>query len=48
MLRLQVVPAKFKVLGVEQKAKGYMEDYSNATAGAMLKRPYAMVRYYGC
>jgi hypothetical protein len=45
---LQVVPAKFKVLGVEQKAKGYMEDYSNATAGAMLKRPYAMVRYYGC
>jgi hypothetical protein len=45
---LQIVPAKFKVLGVEQKAKGYLEDYSNATAGCLLKRPWAMVRYYGC
>lgn len=43
---LQNVPAKFLVLGVEQKAKGYVEDYSNATAGVMLKRPYSIVRYY--
>lgn len=45
---MQVVPAKFKMLGVKQEVKGYMEDYSNATAGALLKRPYAQVRYYGC
>ena len=43
---VQDVPAKFLVLGVEQKAKRYVEDYSNATAGVMLKRPYAVVRYY--
>ena len=43
---LQNVPAKFLVLGVEQKAKGYVEDYSNATAGIMVKRPWAVVRYY--
>jgi len=45
---LQVVPAKFRMLGVEQRAKMYVEDYSNATAGAFLKRPYAVVRRYGC
>lgn len=44
---LQVVPAKFKVLGVQTLAKGYEEDYSNATAGIMVKRPWAIVRYYG-
>jgi hypothetical protein len=44
---VQVVPSKFKVLGIEQRAKGFVEDYSNATAGALLKRPYAVVRYYG-
>jgi hypothetical protein len=43
----QVVPAKFRVIGVEQKAKGYIEDYSNATAGVRCKRPFAVVRYYG-
>lgn len=43
----QVVPAKFQVLGVMQKTKGYEEDYSNATAGAMCKRPYAVVRFTG-
>jgi hypothetical protein len=45
---LQIVPAKFKMLGVEQKAKGFLEAYSNAMAGCLLKRPWAMVRYYGC
>jgi len=44
---IQVVPAKFQVMGVEQKAKGYIEDYSNATAGVMCKRPYAVVRRSG-
>src|ERR1700744_882843 len=44
---LQVVPAKFNVLGVQQLSKGYIEDYSNATAGAMIKRPWACTRWYG-
>lgn len=44
---LQVVPAKFKVLGVQKTAKGYLEDNSNATAGVMCKRPYGLVRYSG-
>ncbi|CAH0447383.1 hypothetical protein LMG10661_03449 [Ralstonia syzygii subsp. syzygii] len=44
---VQVVPAKFRVLGVQQLAKGYEEDYSNATAGVMCKRPYAVVRRVG-
>lgn len=45
---IQVVPSKFRVLGVQQMTKGYEEDYSNATAGVMCKRPYAVIRYYGC
>lgn len=44
---VQVVPAKFQALGVEKQAKAYVEDYTNATAGVMLKRPYAVVRYSG-
>lgn len=43
-----VVPARFQALGVEKQAKASVEDYVNATAGAMLKRPYAVVRYSGC
>ena len=43
----QVVPVKFMALGVEQRAKSYIEDFTNATAGIMLKRPYAVVRYSG-
>lgn len=43
---IQPVPSKFQVLGVQQLAKAYEEDFSNATAGAMCKRPYAVVRYY--
>lgn len=42
---VQVVPAKFQALGVEKMAKAYEEDYANATAGVLLKRPYAVVRY---
>lgn len=44
---LQAVPARFQSLGVENGAKVYTEDFSNATAGVMLKRPYAVVRYTG-
>lgn len=44
---IQVVPAKFKVIGVQPLAKGFEEDFSNATAGVMVKRPMAVVRYAG-
>jgi hypothetical protein len=44
---LQNVPTKFMLLGVQQLAKGYEEDYSNATAGVMCKRPFAVVRRSG-
>ena len=44
---LQPVPTKFQVMGVQQLAKSYEEDYSNATAGVMCKRPFAVVRYFG-
>ena len=43
---IQPVPTKFNVLGVQQLAKAYEEDFSNATSGAMCKRPYAVVRFY--
>jgi hypothetical protein len=44
---IQMVPAKFQVLGVQQLAKAYEEDFSNATAGVMCKRPYAVTRWSG-
>jgi len=44
----QIVPAKLRSLGTEQRAKSYLEDFTNATAGVMLKRPWAVVRYSGC
>lgn len=44
---VQVVPAKFMTLGVEKRSKVYIEDYSNATAGTMCKRPYAVYRASG-
>lgn len=43
----QLVPSKFQTIGVAKVAKGYVEDYSNALAGVMCKRPYAVVRYSG-
>lgn len=43
----QVVPAKFQVTGVQQLIKGYAEAFVNATAGALLKRPYAVYRMSG-
>lgn len=43
----QLVQTKFITLGVEKRAKSYVEDYSSATAGVLLKRPYAVVRMSG-
>jgi hypothetical protein len=44
---IQVVPARFFALGTEQRAKGYIEDYTNALGGVMVKRPWAIRRYTG-
>jgi hypothetical protein len=44
---VQIVPAKFQALGTEKQAKGYIEDFSNATAGIMVKRPFAVQRLTG-
>jgi hypothetical protein len=43
----QLVPARFKALGTEKQAKGYVEDFSNATAGVLLKRPFLVQRLTG-
>lgn len=43
----QIVPAKFQALGTEKRAKGYLEDFSNATAGVFVKRPFAIQRLTG-
>lgn len=47
MTFMQVVPSKFQALGVEKRAKGYVEDYANATAGVLCKRPFLVKRYTG-
>ena len=44
---MQIVPTKFMMLGVENRIKQYVEDYSNATAGVMCKRPTSIVRSFG-
>ncbi len=44
---LQPVPAKLMLTGVEKLVKGYREGYLNATAGAIVKRPFAVVRASG-
>lgn len=44
---VQMVPTKYITLGVQQLTKGFEEDYGAATAGVMLKRPWAVVRYSG-
>lgn len=44
---VQPVPAKLRTLGVENRSKSYVEDFANATAGVMLKRPWAVVRRSG-
>lgn len=44
---VQIVPAKFQVLGVKRDIKHYVESYTNATAGVMVKRPWAVYRASG-
>lgn len=44
---VQIVPARFQALGTEKRAKGVVEDYTNALAGVMTKRPYGVVRRSG-
>jgi len=43
----QLVPAKFMALGIQQMPKSVVEDFAMATAGTLLKRPFATVRYTG-
>lgn len=43
----QAVPTKMMTVGVEQQVKAYIESYTNATAGVMLQRSYAVVRGSG-
>lgn len=43
----QLVQSKFVTLGVEKRSKSYLEDFSNATAGTMCKRPWAVTRFIG-
>jgi hypothetical protein len=44
---VQLIQTKFVTLGVEKRAKSYVEDYSNGTAGTLCKRPWAVVRVTG-
>lgn len=44
---VQPVPSKFFTLGVEKRSKNYLEDFSNATAGVLLKRPFMVIRLIG-
>jgi hypothetical protein len=44
---VQLIQTKFMTLGVEKRAKSYVEDYSNGSAGALCKRPWAVVRVTG-
>src|SRR5699024_6054181 len=41
---IQAVPARYRVLGSEQRIKGYVEDAANATAGVIVSRPSAVAR----
>jgi hypothetical protein len=43
----QFVQSKFQMLGSEKGAKHYTEDFLMATAGVMVKRPWAVKRYTG-
>lgn len=43
----QYVQDVFRLIGVEKKAKVFLEDYSNATAGILVSQPIGVVRYTG-
>ena len=42
-----MVQDRFRLIGVEKKAKVFVEDYSNATAGILFAQPVGVVRYTG-
>lgn len=44
---IQIVPVKYMVLGSENQIKGYLEDATNATAGVIVARPWAVTRLTG-
>ncbi len=44
---VQIVPARFRALGIDTSCKVITEDFTNATAGVMVKRPYAVYRASG-
>lgn len=44
---VQIVPAKLVNVGSEQRVKSFIEDFANATAGVIVKRPYLIVRASG-
>lgn len=43
----QIVQDLFKLVGTEKRSKVFIEDYSNATAGVLVKQPIGVVRYSG-
>lgn len=43
----QIVPSRFRALGVDVSCKIVTEDFTNATSGAMAKRPFAIYRASG-
>ncbi len=44
---VQLVPEKYRVLGSEQRIKGYIEDATNALGGVFVLRPWAFSRLTG-
>lgn len=44
---LQIVPVRYQLLGSEAGIKGYLEDATNATAGVLVARPWAVTRMTG-
>ena len=43
----QLIVSTMRLLGVEIRAKGLFEDYTNAHAGVMVNQPLGVVRYAG-
>lgn len=42
-----MVQDRFRLIGAEKRAKVFVEDYSNATAGILVTQPVGIVRYTG-
>lgn len=43
----QIVPSRFRALGVDMSCKVVTEDFTNATSGVLVKRPFAVYRASG-